>query len=183
MWECVEKCLLKSALICSNSKSVDLKFLSVEQNWSHSLYDVLRVGQVVGILIEFKRLLLSYPPFFITLTWARPGRCQLRVPSTSSTLLKNNAKRHCKLFAHTQGNFYFMIENLHVAQNKTKSVLISRKTLKIVHNILVNSFRDIWILHDSISGKCQLLGVKYALCYHPQNALVTDYFSGYNEWL
>ena len=62
---------------------------------------------------------------------------------TSSTFLKNNTKRHCKLIACTRRNFYFMIENLHVARNKTKSVLISRKTLNNVHKILVKFTRYI----------------------------------------
>ena len=48
----------------------------------------------------------------------------------STTLLKNNAKRHCKLLARTRGDYYFMFENLHVPQNKTKSVLITSKKTK-----------------------------------------------------
>ena len=36
---------------------------------------------------------------------------------------------------------------------------------------LFNSFQGIWIRHDSISGKCQLIGPKYAPYYHPRNAL------------
>ena len=33
--------------------------------------------------------------------------------------------------------------------------------------IAINSFQGIWILHDSILSKYQLVGVKYALCCHP----------------
>ena len=53
---------------------------------------------------------------------------------TTTTLIKNSANRHCKLLARTRGDYYFMIENLQVARNKTKSVLITSKKLKNVHN-------------------------------------------------
>ena len=52
-------------------------------------------------------------------------------------------------------------------------------TIVLYKRVPFNSFRGIWILHDPILGKCQFIGVKYALCSHPQNALVTDCFRGY----
>ena len=44
----------------------------------------------------------------------------------------------------------------------------------------INSFQGILILHNSISGKYQLIRPKYAPYYHPQNALVPDWNSGYD---
>ena len=46
------------------------------------------------------------------------------------------------------------------------------------HNVTltINSFQGIWILHDSISGKCQLIGPKYALYRHPHTITVSGTF-------
>ena len=48
---------------------------------------------------------------------------------------------------------------------------------------VINSFQGNWILHESISGKCQFMGPKYAPYYHPRIALLSDCFSGYNDRL
>ena len=77
----------------------------------------------------------KYNRIYLTPEYLHVTTCDTKNRTTlSSTFLKNNAKRHCKLLARTRGNFYFMIENLQVAQNKTESVLIARKTLKEVNN-------------------------------------------------